>query len=83
MLEKLDLTKKMEKEEYKEKMEHVRAVLKRPLTLAEKVLYTHLFDETVLKDYKRGEDYVNFRPDRVAMQDATAQMALLQFIVII
>ena len=64
---------------YKEKMEHVRAVLKRPLTLAEKVLYTHLFDETVLKDYKRGEDYVNFRPDRVAMQDATAQMALLQF----
>ena len=64
---------------YKEKMEHVRAALKRPLTLAEKVLYTHLFDETVLKDYKRGEDYVNFRPDRVAMQDATAQMALLQF----
>ncbi len=64
---------------YKGKMEHVRAVLKRPLTLAEKILYTHLFDEAVLKDYKRGEDYVNFRPDRVAMQDATAQMALLQF----
>ena len=64
---------------YKGKMEHVRAVLQRPLTLAEKILYTHLFDEKGVKDYKRGEDYVNFRPDRVAMQDATAQMALLQF----
>ena len=64
---------------YKGKMEHVRSVLKRPLTLAEKILYTHLYDEANLKDYKRGEDYVNFRPDRVAMQDATAQMALLQF----
>ena len=42
-------------------------------------MYTHLFDEKGVKDYKRGEDYVNFRPDRVAMQDATAQMALLQF----
>lgn len=64
---------------YKGKMEHVRAVLQRPLTLAEKILYAHLFDEKGVKDYKRGEDYVNFRPDRVAMQDATAQMALLQF----
>ena len=62
------------------KIEHAKAVLKRPMTLAEKILYTHLFNETDLKDYKRGEDYVNFRPDRVAMQDATAQMALLQFI---
>ena len=64
---------------YKGKIEHVRAILQRPLTLAEKILYVHLFDEKVLKSYKRGEDYVNFRPDRVAMQDATAQMALLQF----
>ena len=64
---------------YKGKMERVRSVLKRPLTLAEKILYTHLFEEARLRDYKRGEDYVNFRPDRVAMQDATAQMALLQF----
>ena len=64
---------------YKGKMEHVRAILQRPLTLAEKILYAHLFDEKGVKDYKRGEDYVNFRPDRVAMQDATAQMALLQF----
>ena len=64
---------------YKGKVEHVRAVLKRPLTLAEKILYAHLFNEGDEKIYKRGEDYVNFRPDRVAMQDATAQMALLQF----
>ena len=40
----------------------------------------HLYDDAQLKNYERGEDYVNFRPDRVAMQDATAQMALLQFI---
>ncbi len=61
------------------KVEHVRAVLKRPLTLAEKILYAHLFNADNLKNYNRGDDYVNFRPDRVAMQDATAQMALLQF----
>ena len=64
---------------YKGTMEHVRAALKRPLTLAEKILYTHLYNVADLKNYERGEDYVNFRPDRVAMQDATAQMALLQF----
>lgn len=64
---------------YEGKMEHVRAALKRPLTLAEKILYTHLYNVADLKNYERGEDYVNFRPDRVAMQDATAQMALLQF----
>ena len=51
----------------------------RPLTLTEKILYAHLFYENELKDYKHGEDYVNFKPDRVAMQDATAQMSLLQF----
>lgn len=51
----------------------------RPLTLAEKILYAHLFEENQKASFKRGEDYVNFRPDRVAMQDATAQMALLQF----
>lgn len=64
---------------YKGRIEHVRATLQRPLTLAEKILYAHLYDEADLKSYERGEDYVNFRPDRVAMQDATAQMALLQF----
>jgi aconitate hydratase len=49
-----------------------------PLTLSEKILYTHLYSKT-LKHYMRGKDYVDFAPDRVAMQDATAQMALLQF----
>lgn len=56
-----------------------RDTLQRPLTLTEKVLYSHLFNENELKDYIRATDYVNFSPDRVAMQDATAQMALLQF----
>jgi len=51
----------------------------KPLTLAEKILYSHLYNQEELKSYLRGVDYVNFRPDRVAMQDATAQMALLQF----
>lgn len=64
---------------YAEKIGHVRGVLQRPLTLAEKILYAHLYSEKEVKNYKRGEDYVDFRPDRVAMQDATAQMALLQF----
>ena len=59
---------------FEKKIGRVRAVLQRPLTLAEKILYTHLYDDALLKKYKRGEDYVNFRPDRVAMQDATAQM---------
>ena len=56
----------------------VREVIKRPLTLSEKILYTHLHESSPLQDYKRGVDYVNYTPDRVAMQDATAQMALLQ-----
>ncbi len=54
-------------------------LLGRPMTLAEKILYAHLFDSQDKQVYKRGNDYANFRPDRVAMQDATAQMALLQF----
>ena len=49
------------------------------LTLAEKILLTHLYDQDTAPRFRRGEDYVNFAPDRVAMQDATAQMALLQF----
>ena len=64
---------------YSEKIERIRTVLQRPLTLAEKILYAHLYDGKEVENYRRGEDYVNFRPDRVAMQDATAQMALLQF----
>ena len=61
------------------RVDHARKELGRKMTLAEKILYAHLYDESKITDYKRGEDYVNFRPDRVAMQDATAQMALLQF----
>jgi len=61
------------------KVDNAKKNLKKPLTVAEKILYAHLFDENELKDFARGEDYVNFAPDRVAMQDATAQMALLQF----
>ncbi|MDL2230630.1 aconitate hydratase [Alistipes sp. OttesenSCG-928-L06] len=58
-----------------------RQVLGRPMTLAEKILYAHLYDPSEVRDFRRGEDYVNFAPDRVAMQDATAQMALLQFMI--
>ena len=51
---------------YSEKIERVRNVLRRPMTLAEKILYAHLYDGDKVKNYRRGEDYVNFRPDRVA-----------------
>ena len=61
-----------------DKQDAVRKVLNRPLTSAEKILYTHLWDN-VKKEFVRGQDYVELSPDRVAMQDATAQMALLQF----
>ncbi|MEO1260808.1 MAG: aconitate hydratase [Bacteroidota bacterium] len=61
------------------KLAEARKALGRPLTLTEKILYTHLHPESPLKKYTRGGDYVYFSPDRVAMQDATAQMALLQF----
>lgn len=57
----------------------VRKVLQKPLTLTEKILYSHLHPDSPLQPYGRGKDYVFFAPDRVAMQDATAQMALLQF----
>lgn len=57
----------------------IRKATGRPLTLAEKILLTHLHDKNQRPVFRRGEDYVNFAPDRVAMQDATAQMALLQF----
>ncbi len=62
-----------------QKIKKIREKINRPLTLAEKILYSHLYDENFEKEFKRGVDYVEFRPDRVAMQDATAQMALLQF----
>ncbi len=53
--------------------------LNRPLTLTEKILYSHLWEQDASQGYSRGVDYVNFAPDRIACQDATAQMALLQF----
>ncbi|MFZ4583472.1 MAG: aconitase family protein, partial [Paludibacter sp.] len=60
------------------KIEKVKSILQRPLTLTEKILYAHLAKDEQIKSFERGVDYVNFSPDRVAMQDATAQMALLQ-----
>ena len=60
------------------KLAKAREVLGRPMTYAEKILYSHLWNEPA-KEFKRGNDYVDLSPDRVAMQDATAQMALLQF----
>jgi aconitate hydratase len=61
------------------KVDEARKKLNRPLTLAEKILFAHLHQEQEFSDFARGKDYVLFAPDRVAMQDATAQMALLQF----
>lgn len=61
------------------KVAAARKKLGRPLTLAEKILFAHLHEEQSLENFERAKTYVNFAPDRVAMQDATAQMALLQF----
>jgi aconitate hydratase len=61
------------------KIEAARKTLNRPLTLTEKILFSHLHAENPLQNFERGNSYVDFAPDRVAMQDATAQMALLQF----
>jgi aconitate hydratase len=62
-----------------QRIEAARKVLNKPLTLTEKILYAHLAETSNMNAFKRGADYVDFTPDRVAMQDATAQMALLQF----
>lgn len=62
-----------------ERIEAARKAVGKPLTLSEKILYTHLDAGNASEGFTRGKDYVDFRPDRVAMQDATAQMALLQF----
>lgn len=64
---------------FPEKVAQARKTLGRPLTLSEKILFTHLHQDSPLRDFGRAKDYVFFTPDRVAMQDATAQMALLQF----
>ncbi len=61
------------------RVEAARSVVGKPLTLSEKILYTHLWDGEAREAFERGNSYVDFAPDRVAMQDATAQMALLQF----
>jgi aconitate hydratase len=62
-----------------ERIEAARKITGKPLTLSEKILYAHLWENPASKAFERGKDYVDFAPDRVAMQDATAQMALLQF----
>ncbi|MFZ2430892.1 MAG: aconitate hydratase [Lutibacter sp.] len=62
-----------------ERVDAAKTVVGKPLTLAEKILYNHLWDGKVTTAFVRGKDYVDFAPDRIACQDATAQMALLQF----
>ena len=64
---------------FPDRVARARAALNRPITYAEKILYAHLYDPGNRQPYERGKSYVDFAPDRVAMQDATAQMALLQF----
>ena len=64
---------------YPARVAAAREIIGKPLMLAEKILYTHLWDGNATEEYPRGNSYVDFAPDRVAMQDATAQMALLQF----
>src|SRR6202012_3403826 len=61
------------------KIAAARTLLNHPLTLTEKILYAHLHADQKVENFQRGKSYVDFAPDRVAMQDATAQMALLQF----
>ena len=77
MAENFDMIQKVY-EGFEDKVNKAREVLGRPMTYAEKILYAHLWNETDTP-HKRGTDYVDLAPDRVAMQDATAQMALLQF----
>ena len=62
-----------------ERVDAARDIVGKPLTLSEKILYSHLWEGNPTKAFARGKDYVDFAPDRVACQDATAQMALLQF----
>lgn len=74
----IDMIKKVY-ETFGSKVDKARAVVNRPLTLSEKILFAHLHESQKIEDFQRGGSYVDFTPDRVAMQDATAQMALLQF----
>ncbi len=74
----IDMIKKVYNQ-MKERVDKARDVVGKPLTLSEKILYNHLWDVSAEKAFVRGKDYVDFAPDRIACQDATAQMALLQF----
>jgi aconitate hydratase len=74
----LDMIKKVY-DRYSTRVDAARKATGKPLTLTEKILYAHLTEGDASRAYERGTDYVDFAPDRVAMQDATAQMALLQF----
>ncbi len=65
--------------ELPERIDRARKIVGRPLTFSEKLLYAHVWDQKELREFRRGVDYVHFKVDRVTMQDATAQMALLQF----
>lgn len=78
MLFDLDLIKQVY-QRMPNRVNDARKMLGRPMTLAEKILYSHLHTDTKLEAFERAQSYVDFAPDRVAMQDATAQMALLQF----
>ncbi len=64
---------------FPDKVNQAKKILQRPLSFAEKILYSHLHADQKIENFERGKSYVDFAPDRVAMQDATAQMALLQF----
>ena len=70
-------------DQIKTRVDKARKITNNPLTLSEKILYSHLWNDNLNSAYKRGKDYVDFAPDRIACQDATAQMALLQFNVLI
>ena len=74
----IDMIKKVY-DQVADRVNTAREVTGKPLTLAEKILYSHLWDVKTEKAFVRGKDYVDFAPDRIACQDATAQMALLQF----
>ncbi|MBA6152663.1 aconitate hydratase [Gelidibacter maritimus] len=74
----IDMIKKVYKT-MPERVDKARQIVGKPLTLSEKILYAHLWDGNPTTAFTRGKDYVDFAPDRIALQDATAQMALLQF----
>ena len=78
-MSKFDKNSDMPYEKLVKNLEVVKKRLNRPMTLSEKILYSHL-DDPASQDIDRGNSYLRLRPDRVAMQDATAQMAMLQFI---